>query len=48
MTAKRKAFSLLKLIAKIDRVVEKLEVLAIRVFALGTLLHQLYKIVAQH
>jgi hypothetical protein len=47
MTARRKAFSLLKLIAWLNRVVEKLEVLAIRVFALGTLLHLLYKIAAQ-
>lgn len=48
MTAKCKTSSLLKSIDKLILIVEKFEVLAIRLFAFGTLLHLLCKIAAQH
>jgi len=48
MRARRRTSSLLKLFEDANLVIEKLEVLAIRAFALATLLYLLYKIAVQH
>ncbi len=48
MSAKRKTSSLLNLIEDANLIIERFGVLAIRAFALATLLHLLYKIAVQH
>jgi hypothetical protein len=48
MNAKRRPSSLLRFCDDANVVIEKIEVLAIRAFALVTLLRLLYKIAVQH